>query len=82
MRIIIGLIMMAAGFLLVWKATTIIDFTGRNDWAESHLGTEGGSYLLCKLIGLAVIFAGILVITGLWQGFFEATVGALFTPGR
>ena len=82
MRIIAGILMMAIGFLMAWKATAIIDFTGRNTWAESHLGTEGGTYLLCKLIGLAVIFSGIMVATGLWQGFFAATVGALFTPGR
>lgn len=82
MRIIVGLLLLTAGFLLVWKATPIIEFTGHNAWAESRLGTEGGSYLLCKLIGLLIIFIGILIITGLWQGFFEATVGALFTPGR
>lgn len=80
MSIFVGIILILAGFLLVWKTHPIVDFTGHSDWAESHLGTEGGTYLLVKLVGILAIFFGLLAITGLYQGFLESTVGALLAP--
>ena len=61
-----------------WKTEPIIQFTGHNAWAEQHLGTEGGTRLLCKLIGIAFIFFGMMAITNLHKGFLEATLGTLF----
>lgn len=78
MRIIIGIALVAIGFLLIWKTEPIIQFTGYNDWAEQHLGTEGGTRLLCKLVGIAFIFFGMMAITNLHKGFLEATLGSLF----
>ena len=80
MAIIIGIILILAGFLLVWKTHPIVDFAGKSAWAEQHLGAEGGTYLLYKLIGIAFIFFGLLAITGLYQGFLESTIGALLSP--
>lgn len=78
MRIIIGIILVIAGFFLNWKTAPIVGFTGLSDWAEQHLGTEGGTRLMYKLIGIALIFFGMLAITNLHKGFLEATVGTLF----
>jgi hypothetical protein len=80
MRIFIGILMVAAGFLLVWKNEAIVGFTGYNAWAEDKLGTMGGTRLLYKLIGLAIIFGGLLAITNMHQGFMQATIGKLFSP--
>ena len=78
MRFLIGFLLIVVGFLLVWKTEAIVGFAGYSDWAESHLGTEGGTRLMYKLIGIGFIFLGMMAITGLYEGFMEATVGALF----
>ena len=81
MRIIIGIILVLLGFLLIWKTEAVVQFTGYSNWAESKLCTMGGTRLLYKLIGLGVIFAGMLAITNLHQGFLEGTAGKLLSPG-
>jgi len=78
MRIFIGILLVAAGFLLNWKTEAVVQFTGYNDWAEQHLGAEGGTRLLTKFIGIVFIFFGMLAITNLYKGFLESTIGALF----
>lgn len=80
MRFFIGFILIIIGILLVWKTEPIVGFAGYSDWAERNLGTEGGTRLMYKLIGIGFIFLGMLAITGLYQGFMEGTVGALFVP--
>ncbi|PIP67374.1 MAG: hypothetical protein COV79_04410 [Parcubacteria group bacterium CG11_big_fil_rev_8_21_14_0_20_41_14] len=76
-RIFIGILMTAAGFMMVWKTEAIVQFTGYNAWAEDKLGTMGGTRLLTKLIGLIVIFGGMLAITNMHQSFLQATIGKL-----
>lgn len=80
MRFFIGFLLIIVGFLLVWKTEPVVGFTGLSDWAESHLGTEGGTRLMYKLIGIGFIFLGMLAVTGLYQGFLEGTIGKLFAP--
>lgn len=72
--------MVCAGFLLVWKNEAIIGFTGMNTWAEDKLGTFGGTRMMYKLIGLAIIFGGLLAITNMHQNFLQGTIGKLFSP--
>jgi|TARA_B100001971_G_C18203570_1_gene546141 hypothetical protein len=76
-RIIIGIILIIGGFLLAWKNEDVVGFTGYNAWAESKMGTMGGTRMLYKLLGVAAIFIGILAITNMHQGFLEGTVGRL-----
>ena len=80
MRFIIGFLLVVAGFFLVWKTEAFVSFAGLSDWAEQHLGTDGGTRLMYKLIGIGFIFLGMMAITGLYEGFMEATVGTLFAP--
>ena len=80
MRIFLGIILCFVGFLIVWKTEPLISFTGLNSWAERHLGTEGGTRLLYKFIGIVVIFFGLLAITNLYNGFLEGTLGPLLGP--
>jgi len=76
MRFFLGLVFIAIGFLLIWKADWIVNNFGHIDWAERHLGTEGGTRLLWKLIGLGVIFLAMLYMFGMIEGI----IGAIFSP--
>lgn len=78
MRFFIGFLLVIVGFWLAWKTESIVGFTGYSEWAEQHLGAEGGTRLMYKLIGISFIFLGMLAVTGLYRGFLEGTVGALF----
>ena len=76
MRFILGIIGIAIGFILVWKADWIVNNFGRVNWAEQHLGVEGGTRLLWKLIGLFIITIALLYMFG----FIEGVIGAIFSP--
>jgi hypothetical protein len=77
-RIIIGILMVALGTLLIFKAEWFYQNFGSIAWAENNLGTSGGSRLMYKLIGLVFIFVGMMVATNLLTGFLMATIGRLF----
>jgi len=77
-RIIIGLVLVAVGFLVVWKTEWINQNFGSIAWAEAKFGGSGGSRLLYKLIGLTSIFIGFLTVTNLHRVFFVAAFGWLF----
>ena len=62
LRIPLGLIMVAAGFFMVWKTKKIIDWFGYNAWAESKMGA-GSSWLFYKLLGILIVFIGVFTVT-------------------
>jgi len=78
LRIILGAIGTAIGVVLVIKTEWFLENFGRIEWAEAKLGTEGGSRLFYKLIGLVFIFIAFTYMTGLWQSFLQGTIGVLF----
>lgn len=71
MNIIIGAMGIAIGTMIVLKSEALLGAFGRIGFFEKHLGTDGGSRLGYKLIGLAVIFFGILILTNMIGGFME-----------
>ncbi|MCK4553717.1 hypothetical protein KAU19_02020 [Candidatus Parcubacteria bacterium] len=75
MRIIFGLIMFVGGALIVIKSEAILRIVGPVGWFERHLGTEGGSRLGYKLIGLFVCFIGLLIMTNMIGGFVMWFIG-------
>lgn len=77
MRILLGLLVAAFGVVLVLKSEWFMQNFGAIPWAEEHLGSSGGSRLMYKLIGLAFIFIGFLLITNLFGGFLTGTVGKI-----
>ena len=77
MRYVIGIIFVLAGILLVFKAEWFYQNFGTNAWAEDKLGTSGGTRLMYKLIGIALIFIGFLTITNLMNQLLTATIGRL-----
>lgn len=76
-RILLGLALAALGSSMVIRTLWFKNFLGYVDWAERHLG-GGGTNLLIKFIGIIFAFVGILVATGLWGSFLEATLGSIF----
>ena len=71
MSFFIGLIMLIVGFAIVVKSESMLRNFGRIAFFDNKLGTEGGSRLGYKLIGMIIIFLGILGVTGLIGGFME-----------
>lgn len=71
MNILIGLIILAIGALIVIKSEAVLNAFGRIEFFERHLGSEGGSRLGYKLVGILAIFIGILVTTNMIGGFLE-----------
>lgn len=65
MKYLYGSIAIIIGALLLIKTEWFYNWTGPIDWAESHLGAEGGTRLFFKLIGLIIIFGTFLVLTGI-----------------
>ncbi|OIO48100.1 MAG: hypothetical protein AUJ28_00025 [Parcubacteria group bacterium CG1_02_37_51] len=78
MKIIIGLLLLAGGVLIIWKTEPLFRFFGRVAFTEKYLGTEGGSRLFYKLLGLVIIFFGLLMVTEQSDGFLEGTIGKVF----
>ncbi|MFW0862669.1 MAG: hypothetical protein ACKKL6_03730 [Candidatus Komeilibacteria bacterium] len=77
MRFIIGLILIGVGFTMVWKTEGWFSFFGRIAFAEKYLGTEGGSRLFYKLIGILGILIGMLLVTGLYDDVMGTATGPL-----
>ncbi len=77
-RIIIGIIGIVVGCIMVIKSEWFLSFFGRIDWAEIHLGAEGGTRLFYKLLGMATILISLLIMTGMIEGVLMAIFGPLF----
>jgi len=77
MHILYGFIIIIVGAMVVIKSEWLLNNFGRIAFFESHLGSEGGSRLGYKLIGLLVIFIGLLVMTNLIGGFLEWALSPL-----
>ncbi|HAH04333.1 TPA: hypothetical protein DCL28_02110 [Candidatus Komeilibacteria bacterium] len=78
MRYVIGLLVIAVGFMLVWKADWIVNNFGRVNWAEKYLGYDGGSRLFWKLMGIVVIFLSMLYMFGFIGGLIDLIFSPLF----
>ncbi|MEK7105453.1 MAG: hypothetical protein AAB865_02110 [Patescibacteria group bacterium] len=76
-RIVIGLLIIAVGFMMVWKNEWFLDFLGRSEFAETKLG-PGGTRLFYKLLGVAVCFIGMLVATKVIQETVIGSFGPMF----
>jgi len=77
LRIVGGLLLIGIGVLFVWKTEWFMQNVGRIQWAEEKLGD---SRLFYKLLGILIIFIGLMAMTGLLGGFLLGTVGKLFVP--
>lgn len=78
MKYFIGIAAIVVGILFVVKSEWLINNFGANEWAETHLGTSGGSRLMYKLIGIAMIIISVLIMTNLAQEIFLSVMGKTF----
>jgi hypothetical protein len=78
MRYFVGIILVLVGIFFVLKTEWFIENFGTNAWAEEHLGYNGGTRLMYKLMGIIFIFFGFLAITNLLNGFLLGTLGKIF----
>ncbi len=77
MRIVIGILGIILGIILVLKSEWFFTFFGRIDFADRYLGTEGGTRLMYKIIGILFVFLSLLYMTG----GVEAFLTKIFVPG-
>jgi len=75
---IFGVILFVIGPLLIVKSEWFLENFGRIGWAEEHLGTEGGTRLFYKLLGILFIFFGLTMIFGLFGGIVNFIFSPLF----
>ena len=78
MKYFVGILAIVVGALMVIKTEWLIENLGTNAWAEEHLGADGGSRLMYKLIGLAIIVVAMLGITGMLGSIIMSIAGRLF----
>lgn len=78
MSYIVGIIAIIVGIILIIKTEWFVENFGSSAWAEAHLGTSGGTRLLYKLIGLAMIVLSLMGMTGILGNIIIGTLGSLF----
>jgi hypothetical protein len=71
-KFIIGIVGIAIGSLLVIKTEWFLRFFGRIEWAETHLGMDGGSSLFYKLLGILCIIISFMLMTGIVEKIFKS----------
>lgn len=76
MKYVYSILVIIIGAFMVIKTEWMLKFFGRSYWAETKLGTEGGSRLLYKLIGIIFIFVAFMIMTG-WA---EDILWSIFKP--
>jgi len=79
-RVIGGIIVIVIGTMVVIKTERILEVAGRNTWAETKLGSWGGTRFMWKMIGLIVVFVGLLITTNMFGGFVEGTIVKWLVP--
>jgi hypothetical protein len=81
MRIVLGLIILLAGAGMVMKTEFLVNNFGRIPFFDKYLGSEGGTRLGYKFIGLLVAFIGILMVTNLYNDFMQWVLSPLINAG-
>ncbi len=77
LRIFLGILVVVGGFLIVWQSEWLYRNLGPVDWAERKLGTEGGTRLYYKLIGIAIIILGLFIVSGIWYDLLNGLASLL-----
>lgn len=60
---------MVIGAVIVIKSEWMLNNFGRIGFFDRHLGSEGGSRLGYKLVGLIIFFIGLMIMIDLIGGF-------------
>jgi len=81
-RILLGLVLVGIGAVITIYANKIYEAMGPMAWAEEHLGSEGGTRLMYKLIGVGLIVLGFMLATNLLTSLIVSILGAVFPQYR
>lgn len=76
-RILIGFAITFLGFLFVWKTDVFYSMLGSVPWADRTFG-GGGTRTFYKLLGLAIIIIGVMVMTNLFEMIVGGFIKSLF----
>ncbi|HTW96405.1 MAG TPA: hypothetical protein VMD74_01960 [Candidatus Methylomirabilis sp.] len=82
MNILIGLIIAVVGALITIKSEAIYNMFGRIEFFEKYLGTEGGSRLGYKLLGILAFLIGVMIATNVIGDFMYWLLSPLINAGR
>ena len=77
MRILLGIAIIVVGYLMCLRTNWFYDILGPVDWAERAF-VSGGSRFFYKLLGVAVIIVGIIVLTDLYDIIVGGFVAKVF----
>jgi hypothetical protein len=77
-QFIVGILIGGVGFVLVLKASWMLQNFGSIPFAEKHMHSEGGSRAFYKLIGLLFMLIGIMHATGLLAPFMGWVISKTF----
>ncbi len=81
MRIVWGLLIVIAGALMVIYGEKIYEAFGAVPFAEKYLGTEGGSRLFYKLLGVLAVIIGFMIMTNMLGAILLSIFGRILpTP--
>ncbi len=78
MGYIIGILVIAVGFFLIWKTEWFLQNFGRSTWAEQHLSGSGGTRTMYKGMGMILIFVSLLGMSGELGNIILFFIGPLF----
>jgi hypothetical protein len=81
MKYFVGILAILFGCFMVIKTEWIMENFGRSAWAEEHLG-GGGSRLMYKLMGIAMVFLSLMMMTGMLGEIVIGFFGPLFGGAR
>jgi hypothetical protein len=76
-RIIVGLIVVGLGYAMVSKTNWFYDILGSVSFMERHVG-YGSSRFFYKMLGLAVVIVGALIVTNLFDVVVGSAIRSLF----
>ncbi|MDD4901609.1 MAG: hypothetical protein PHE24_00530 [Patescibacteria group bacterium] len=82
MNILLGIIMAVVGALITIKSEAMLNMFGRVAFFEKYLGTEGGTRLGYKLLGILVFLIGVMVMTNVFGEFMLWLLSPLINAGR
>jgi hypothetical protein len=82
MNILLGLAIAVIGALITIKSEAMLEMFGRVDFFEKYLGTEGGTRLGYKLLGILAFIIGIMIATNVIGDFLMWFLSPVINAGR
>jgi len=78
MKYVIGMAVVGVGIFLILKTEWMVNNFGHIGWADEHLGFEGGTRALYKIIGVVLIIFAFLAMVGAFNGILSGVFGGAF----